>query len=780
MSEKINKKRDSSVKQKTEISDYDVAFNDYVSVLEEILRSRMCLRKIVEIRLNNDRALHGNLTAKEIHDIVKSQGEEDDIDFVTMIEEKKRQLLNEVRKNANLQKECDTQERRIGLLIRNAGSLTEKKKKKKKNSNMVIVQKDSITNERLTLYSNLFYLLQSEPTYLARLINCLTDQETSVKIIDSIILTIYGNAISSREEYLILQLMKQAMELEMSTLTDLWMSIQNQSNFPKMIVSYNKRKMGKEFLVEVLTNPLQKMVRDFPAHRKLNLEGKKILFEIINEKETTTGVEVNKRDLTDQEILNDEDVKAVINTRIKDLKEAAGILFEAIIASLHKIPYGLRYICKVLCDCTLQAYPNTSEAELMKYTSYFIFYRFIGTFICDPQNRCVDLTDMNNVLAVHKVLHQLFNLSQFSSSQEQTKWYVPMNGWIEERTEEVKNFLREVVNVEPPEDKLQIDKYMAMVADVRPTILINPHEITEFHQVAKQYLPKIAPDSDNPLNKILTELGDPEEYNDDNVITLVLSPKYISTTLEDENVALYKKTKVMMISVFKVITENEGLNSLMDVLDKGEEAAKSSNKETVLENIKEIRKNIKVLEKAELITHEDGYKQLLKDVALELTNRAKIREEQAKELNRLEITLSSTIKKQKELTELTASYTDYAREVMQRQFQSKSKKKKKTAEGKLFKPKEFSYNQLVKQGCIISSDIPKALRKITKFILSSEEVGVFTVNVVIPKVVNESVELKLEELLDMRSENQQSFRINDQVELNVNITIYVLNHLATK
>ena len=127
--------------------------------------------------------------------MLRNQNEEDDEDFILKISELRRQLLNEIRKNASLEKDIQDMEMRITLLVQNAGAVMQKAKKKKKKVDETVEVKETISNEKMQLYGNLFYLLQSEPVYLARLVNCITQTDTDVKdIVDSIILTVYGNA----------------------------------------------------------------------------------------------------------------------------------------------------------------------------------------------------------------------------------------------------------------------------------------------------------------------------------------------------------------------------------------------------------------------------------------------------------------------------------------------------------------------------------------------------------------------------------------------------------
>jgi len=764
-------------------SQFEIASEDYENTLLVLLKSRMLLKKIIEQKMYQDRIKRGNLNAKEIAELLKSQGEDEDEDFILKITDLRRTLLNEIRKNAGLEKDIQDMEMRITLLVQNAGAVMTKEKKKKKKVDESIEVKETISSDKMQLYGNLFYLLQSDPVYLARLINCISQTESDVKdIVDSIILTVYGNAMSDREDYLILMVIKLALEQQMSTLTSLWTAIQEQSVIPQMMIAYTKRKEGQTFLNEVFGPCMQRFAREFPSHKKLNLDGKKILDEIINDTEQATGVKSNLRNIPVDKIQDEPEIKKIIAERVASLKDGCNIFYETIISSINKYPYGLRYLCKVINDNSMEAFPNTTESELLQYTGYFMFYRFVGNYIASSSNETqAGFEAIQNILLINKILQQLFQQQSPFPVNDTNKWMIPMNEWIAERCEAVKAFLKEFTDVEPPEQKMQIDKYMALIQDVKPTILIEPAEIYMFHTEIRDHLDDLAPNKEDPLHKIIDELGDVERYSSNETVTMTLTPKYISQSLEDEDQALYNKTKSIILGFFKFITDSETqIVTLEDVLKETEKIAKEKNNETTMKNLEDVRKNIAVLAEKGLVSKEDGYKALLKDVALEIANRAEIKEQQQKELTRLEVSIKATMKKQKDLQEVLASYKDYCQTCVQRVFQGKGKKGKKKAEGKLFKPKEYSYNDLVKKGVIVSSVIPKAMRKMTKIIISSEEVGVFNVQVKLPAIASENVDIKLEELLEMRAKGTRSLDINSQMELDVNMTIYVMNQLIAK
>ena len=71
------------------------------------------------------------------------------------------------------------------------------------------------SREMLEAYQNLFYLLQTNPSYLAKLIFAMPQSKTT-KFMESVILTLYNYASNSREEYLLLKLFEKAMREEVS------------------------------------------------------------------------------------------------------------------------------------------------------------------------------------------------------------------------------------------------------------------------------------------------------------------------------------------------------------------------------------------------------------------------------------------------------------------------------------------------------------------------------------------------------------------------------------
>ena len=69
------------------------------------------------------------------------------------------------------------------------------------------------SREKLESYQHLFYQLQTQPQHLAKLIHVMP-QSNSTKFMESVLLTLYNFGANQREEYLLLRLFKTALEEE--------------------------------------------------------------------------------------------------------------------------------------------------------------------------------------------------------------------------------------------------------------------------------------------------------------------------------------------------------------------------------------------------------------------------------------------------------------------------------------------------------------------------------------------------------------------------------------
>eukprot|EP01114_Cavostelium_apophysatum_P024750 TRINITY_DN97_c0_g1_i1.p1 TRINITY_DN97_c0_g1~~TRINITY_DN97_c0_g1_i1.p1 ORF type:complete len:949 (-),score=375.35 TRINITY_DN97_c0_g1_i1:141-2822(-) len=793
---KENKKQRQMQKLKSKRFDADIEEDEEIPWFKErecimlLLESRMILKEMIRLKLKQERIASGDLSVQEIQSLLRAQKEEQETDWIAEIQELKRNLVSEIRKNHVLERELSKLDKRIALLIKNRGNIQEvlasHSASKRKGTISGGKSTEIVSDPRkLEHYQNLFYLLQTEPKYMANLVY-LMQAEQMESFLDTVILTLYGDAFSPREEFLILKLFQLAIQKEMSAITKVSDFLKADSVVPKMVITYNRRKQGLEFQKTVLGPILKSFIS-----KDINLELKPqiVYANMISEQEIRTGEKSTlPRDLTEDQIMELKEVQEIINNRISTLQDTCQQFFDGIVTNLSKLPYGIRWICKQIRQIAEQNFQNSSKDDILKVTGYFIYYRFINLAIVTPDafeiiDKELSPLARKNLVAVAKVLQNLFNLSLFGKSDQ---WLMPLNKWISKHLESVRDYFNDLIGVADPEDYLQVDKYMELTQKTKPVIIISLHEISSTHQLLAQTVDKLAKEKDDPLRLILTDLGEVPNVSaeDDREIQLTLTNRF-KQNMEEEissSANLYAETKELIINTFRLIpvqgTDQD--KTLLGILKAGRKYAKDKNDEHLASQIDKILENIKTLEKEELVSKEDNYAGFLRDIALEVANRAEIREQQRKEIKRLNQTLRNLRKHQKYLNDQIQQYNDYLQDCRLKHYQPKKKKKQpKSDNPNKIGPFKFSYSALAKKGVIIDSEVPAISRKATNFYISSEAVGVFDIVAKIKGISVEKMTLELDDLLERNYNNITRLEL-DQVTLDVNMTIHLINKFFLK
>jgi len=145
------------------------------------------------------------------------------------LEQLRQSVIRRIRDNGQLEAQANDLDIQIALLVQNAITLDEvlglsRKMNKKVQRRMSEIASASNNNpyslrsldkdsrKRLELFQQMFYLLQTEPKYLSRLMYIMNGQESAdhlgKKLVETTVLTLFGYAQNSREEYLLLKLFK--------------------------------------------------------------------------------------------------------------------------------------------------------------------------------------------------------------------------------------------------------------------------------------------------------------------------------------------------------------------------------------------------------------------------------------------------------------------------------------------------------------------------------------------------------------------------------------------
>ena len=769
----------------------DELWNKERECLLLLLEARVLLRHMVDVkekqlldeletqrrRRQQEQKMKGELSLMEIADILKREPGADDTDLNAELARLKRLVIQEIKRNHVLEGNLGRLDLKIQLLISNKGDvhgLAAKKKeawlaklaaaseRKRKEKEGQPVQKYTLAPKVLEAYGDFFYVLQTEPKYLAKVLYLLQPQQVE-QFLESTIITLFGEAFSPREEFLILQLFLSAIENEINVVKSVQDFISADSVVPKLLIAYNRRMQGTVYLRTTLPNVL-KLVQD---DRNLDLE----LNPVLVHQQVVPGANV-----TEDQALDNPEVRKLIDKRIKELEKICQAFFDAVFGTMDKLPYGLRWICKMMRALCEKRLPDASKDDLLRLTGYFVYYRFINVALVSPEafqivSRELGTKERKNLIVVGKVLQKAFNLKVFGKTE---KPLIPLNGFIEKTKDALVKYFSDLVQVADPEDFLQVDQYNELTQKEKPIIIINLSEMISIHKLVFDKLDSLA-GKDDPLRAIMRDLGNPPtDFNeaDNREIQLALTNRFKKEVKEDEqNLIIYAETKELCIPILRATPLGSSLHTLTlpEVLELGAEYAKKEKKSQLAEQVVQCQKNLAILEKAGLVNPKDDYAQFIHDLAIEVANRAQIRERQKKEIQRLTVTLNKLKKNSQFTSEQIAEYEKYFEDALKKQYEGK--KKDIAAQ----KPQKFTYEKLEKMGVILESELtPEQKKKGPKFAFSAPEPGIFEMVVKLDKTHVEKMTIKLDDLLEKNFNQVERLEL-PQFVFDVNMTLYLVN-----
>lgn len=206
-------------------------------------------------------------------------------------------------------------------------------------------------DRKLQQYSNLFFLLQSEPRHIANLCRLVSLAEIDT-LLQTVMFTLYGNQYESREEHLLLTMFQSVLSSQFETATEFGSLLRANTPVSRMMTTYTRRGPGQSYLKSVLAERINSLIE----HKDLNLEINpvKVYEQMIVQIEEETGtLPANLPRGVPPEVANaNPDVQAIIAPRLTMLMEIANSFLLTIIDSMESVPYGIRWICKQIRSLT--------------------------------------------------------------------------------------------------------------------------------------------------------------------------------------------------------------------------------------------------------------------------------------------------------------------------------------------------------------------------------------------------------------------------------------------
>nr|CAD7568265.1 unnamed protein product [Timema californicum] len=607
----------------------------------------------------------------------------DDYQRDLQLQNLKSEVVQAIRRNQELAKHLDAMDLKIGLLVRNRVTLQDvvahgtTLNDLAKSSSITDPHQSrglkSLTKESRKLlddYQHLFYLLQTNPCYLSKLIFCLPPSGSN-KFLQTVILSLFNFGANCREEYLLLKLFRSALHEEIRNnyekLSDVMMA---NPLVLKLVVSFSRQFAGANSLRTIL-GPL---VDNILTNKALVIDTNPVdIYKCWrSELEMKTGKTSDlPYSVNTEEALKYEEVRKRLASSLDSLKMCTIVFLERITQSLPAIPYGMVYMAKVLKTALSQKFPKAQEKDLLKVVGNLIYYQYINSAIVAPDVYDIINTPPNFTLSAlqRRNLASIAKILQFAAAKkgfgDECQHLMCLNNFIVECHERFKRFFKQCCDVEELEEHFNVHEFSEATLISRPVIFITLQEICDTHKLLLEYQDHIAPDPMDPLSELLEDLGsDPSlatllgKHPEDPALRqlakaeacLTLVNKYEDPGEDDTDInKLFIKAKELLVAILPCL---HGCN-LVEALNSSDTPTQQrlfeelqarrikQPKPTQEMNVslgackEQLKEHLRRLELEGMVSHRDGYQNLVTAVAQNICNKGRYRDSRRREMETL-------------------------------------------------------------------------------------------------------------------------------------------------
>ncbi|KAJ7700066.1 ras GTPase-activating protein [Mycena rosella] len=780
------------------------------------------------------------------------------------VERLRKKVVESIRENQALESELSDLDVKIALVVHNAQSLDGFIKARRLGADSAAAHAarasllaaygdpfsgpntvDQTARRKLQLYQQLFYLLQTQSEYLSRLfLRMAMDDalEKNRRFTERVVLTIFGFGQDRREDFHLLKLFQLAVQDEINAAGSIHEIIHGHPVYINIAVPYLRPKQNT-YVRDALQTVIRRVI-DAPAvgEPPIDLElDPSVIYRTRVELEeihlgTPSGV---RKDLSFRDALLDGPTRATYIRALQTLQECTQWFIKALSQSVKRMPYSIRYLARETLIALRERFPDAPETLYAACIGRLVYYRYINPAIVTPEtfdivSKTIDRDARKNLDQISKVLTQITTGSEFDDDSPK---YVPINEFVRRAITEMTAWLLEVANVPDAETHFHAHEFLDATVQPKP-IYISPNEIYTIHGLLTQYQDHLAPQSNDTLKTILTELdGVPNLGNDelkdarDQAITLELTNRFanVRDPLAEEK-TLWVQAKRGVLALLRVQPAQDLIESILRPVTDEEEQIWEEILEAEAEHeqvghgrrqasttaadsayrLDDIRSynfhTVKAraisfllqLEKMGKINRADGFQGILNAIAGDVRSKHRKRIQRQQEMESMNEALRHLAESKKQFEEKINSYHSYAEAAMQTMQRGGGKKRKqivlpftrqyfhlrdlqRSGETPQFGSFLYTAKYLYEKGILLSIDqySPRQFDKL-HLTMSSNTAGVFTILLestllgVSSRIASEDV--RMEDLLQARYEKRPFLSLfNGKAKVNFERFLYQIN-----
>uniref|UniRef100_A0A8D2AQP3 IQ motif containing GTPase activating protein 3 n=1 Tax=Sciurus vulgaris TaxID=55149 RepID=A0A8D2AQP3_SCIVU len=686
------------------------------------------------------------------------------------------EVVRKIRSNQQLEQDLNLMDIKIGLLVKNRITLQEVV-----SHYMMVLDKQkglkSLSKEKrqkLEAYQHLFYLLQTQPIYLAKLIFQMPQNRTT-RFMEAVIFSLYNYASNRREAYLLLQLFKTALQEEIESKVEQPQDIvTGNPTVVRLVVRFYRNERGQSALREILGKVIQDVLEDKVL--SVHTDPVHIYKSWINQTEAQTGQRSHlPYDVTPEQALSHPEVQRRLDISLRNLLAVTDKFLVAIISSVDQIPYGMRYVAKVLKTALAEKFPDATESEVYKVVGNLLYYRFLNPAVVAPDAFDIVALAAGGALAAPQrhALGAIAQLLQHAAAGKafsgESRHLRVLNDYLEETHLKFRKFICRACQVPEPEERFAMDEYSDMVAVAKPMVYITVGELVNTHRLLLEHQDWIAPDHRDPLHQLLEDLGELPTIPDligacppwqlgptKGETGRAIGQGIISTLQETAHKHLMCQRQACEAQTPEPLRRHRSLmaHSLLPLAEKQ----------------RRVLRNLRRLEGLGLVSASNGYQGLVDELAKDIRNQRRHRQRRKAELVKLQATFQALSTKTTFYEEQGDYYNQYIRACLDHLAPSNKKGKKQPS-------LHYTAAQLLEKGVLVEiEDLPTShFRNVIFDITPGDEAGMFEVNAKFLGVDMERFQLHYQDLLQLQYEGVAVMKLFNKAKVNVNLLIFLLN-----
>ncbi|KAL9115674.1 MAG: hypothetical protein Q9227_000042 [Pyrenula ochraceoflavens] len=686
------------------------------------------------------------------------------------------------------------------------------------------------SRRKLEHYQELFFLLQTHPQYLSRLFKRIREQaipDKDCERIKHVMMGLFGYAQKRREEYYLVKLIVRSIREEVDHSPSLQDYLRSNSFWNRLFAAYIKSPRDRKFMRDVLGPIVKDNVVD---NRQLDLESDpmQIYLSAISNEELRTGQRSRRNpNVPREEAIRDPETRATFIHHLQDLRDICDQFFTLLEDSLHKMPFGIRFIAQQMYELVLGKFRDEDPAFTLQLVGQWLWRNYLQPALTEPEkhgviDRALTQEQKRNLGEIAKVLNQAASGREFAG---ENVYLQPLNTYLKESIYRLCDVWNHVISVSPAEEHYDIDEFNDLYAKTKPTLYVKMSDIFSVHQLITNDIASICPNQDDILREIIRELGSVKSNESELMsvgsteICLTLNPKLHNAEDPDAEIkTLFTETKRCVLYIIRV----QAGASLLEILVKpiseededkwatlvrdelrpgGGRRGAYADAHTIFDissmSYSELKRialeNVLQLEDLGKLSRNNQFQDLLNSIALDIRTKHRRRIQRQRELEGVKTTLARLNEQAVYLDGQLKTYNDYIEQAMVTLQNKKGKKRflmpftkqwdherELQRSGRSFKFGSYKYSarNLADKGVLVHwRGYTERQWERVDLTISSNEVGVFMIdgssgNMMVPGA---NAQVPLDDLLQAQFNNTQFMEFFEgALRVNVNLFLHLI------